>query len=95
VRFSAIPIAYQQFMLACWPLRNRLIFAYYNIFSNNSQKKTAKNELILNAPYTCISLTAYEQAGGNNLTSETYKEYYGIDYELYFFHTLKVFVISH
>jgi len=34
-------------MFACWPLRERLTWAYFNVFSNNVNKKMTKNALFL------------------------------------------------
>jgi len=40
VRFSAISIAYGRFMFACW-----LTLVYFNIFTNNVNKKMTKKAL--------------------------------------------------
>ena len=37
--FWHVSFAYWRFMFACWPLRDRLTFAYYTMLSNKSQEK--------------------------------------------------------
>jgi hypothetical protein len=37
-------------MLACWPLRDRLTYWYFNGLSNIVNKKMAKNELFFATP---------------------------------------------
>ncbi len=42
VKHGDLRCASWRFMLACWPLRDKLTFTYYNILSNISHKKKGK-----------------------------------------------------
>jgi hypothetical protein len=36
-------------MLVCWPLRDKLTYVHFNVYSNNINKKMNKKALFLNA----------------------------------------------